>query len=145
MTSWLFVGLMALGGALIAWQTPINAQLAKHVGVFEASTVSFTVGLIFLLILVATVGKGSLRALPQAPTWQWFGGLCGMGFVTLAIVCVPRIGVTPTLAAALVGQLVMGMVLDSLGWIGMPQVPFSWVRAAGIPLLFGGLWLIQKA
>ena len=39
-----YIALMILAGSMIAFQGPVNAALARTVGAFEASFVSFAVG-----------------------------------------------------------------------------------------------------
>jgi transporter family-2 protein len=134
---------MAIGGALIAFQSPINAQLSRGVGVLEATLTSFLTGTVLMIGLVWGFGRGSLRPLITLPAWQWLGGLLGAGYVTVFVLSIPRLGVVTATVAALVGQLVTGMVIDHYGLMGVEVHPISWMRLAGVPLLFAALWLMQ--
>lgn len=144
MSAWAFIGVMVAAGTLIAFQAPINAQLGQRTGVFEASLVSFSVGTLLAAALALLFGKGAVRGALDAPPWQWIGGLLGMGYVTLAILSVPRVGVTTALVAGLVGQLVTGLAIDHFGLLGVTPHPVGWTRLAGVPLLFLSLWLVQR-
>ena len=55
----LAVVLTALVGGCIALQAPINSQLGKAVGTFQAAFVSFTIGTV-LLVLIAALAKGGI-------------------------------------------------------------------------------------
>src|SRR5690606_41074577 len=79
-------GLMIVAGALIAFQSPINAALGRSVGVFEASLVSFIIGSLVAAGVVFFFGKGDVRAVTQVPWWQLLGGVLGLLYVTLIIV-----------------------------------------------------------
>ncbi|MCI0572363.1 MAG: DMT family transporter [Myxococcaceae bacterium] len=143
MTSWSYVGLMVLAGALIAFQSPINAALARGVGVFEASLVSFAVGTVAAVVVVTALGKGDLGTVLGVPRWQLLGGLLGLTYVTLIIVSVPRIGVTVVMVTGLLGQLVTAMLIDHFGWFGLAVRPVGVPRLAGVVLLFVALYLIN--
>ncbi|WP_018133409.1 DMT family transporter [Effusibacillus pohliae] len=142
MQSWAFVGLMIVAGVMIGFQSPINATLSRKVGIFESAFVSFSVGTLTLLMVVALLGKGNLREAAHAPVWQFLGGVLGAIYVTAIIVGVPQIGVTTVMVAVLAGQLATGLLIDQFGWFGVQQRPIDWQRAAGVALLFVSIWLI---
>ena len=56
----------------------------------------------------------------------------------------PRIGVLNVLAAAVVGQLLVSILIDHFGWFGVPVQPVSIARLAGAVSLVAGLFLIQR-
>ena len=92
MSTWLIVVMMVVGGALMAFQGPINAALRTHVGIYESSLISFVVGTAALILIVSLKGQGNLLAARHAPWWHWLGGLIGVVFVTVSLLAVPRIG-----------------------------------------------------
>ena len=140
-----FVALMIVAGAMIAFQSPINAALARSVGVYNATFVSFATGVVLAGIVAAlTGGGGSLRQLSAVPWWQWIGGALGVAYVTTIILAVPRIGVTTMMVAALAGQLTTAMVIDHFGWFGIEARAMDWRRAIALPLLAAALYFIHK-
>jgi bacterial/archaeal transporter family-2 protein len=144
MTSWSFVGLMVVAGALVAMQSPINAALARGVGVFEASLVSFAVGTLAAVVVVILFGGGRLSAaVAQVPRWQLLGGLLGLGYVTLIILSVPRIGVTAVMVSGLAGQLATAMLIDQFGWFGVGVRPVTPSRVLGVVLMLASIYLIS--
>jgi transporter family-2 protein len=134
--------MMVLAGALITFQSPINAALARKTGVFEAATTSFTVGALLLLAILPLVGKGSLRAVTTAPYWQLLGGILGALYVTAIILVIPKIGVAAAMVGVLAGQLTAGILIDRLGWFGLHSRPIDPSRVAAIVLIFVALWLM---
>ena len=60
------------------------------------------------------------------------------------ILCVPHIGVLPTLMAMILGNLIMGCLIDHCGWFGIPVTLFTWRRALGVLLVLLGLLLAFK-
>ena len=144
MENWGYVVAMGVTGAVIACQAPINSGLGRTVGNLEAALLSFTVGTTALAVIVALAGKGSYRTLPQAPWWQYLGGLCGVVYLTTSHFAVSRIGATAILAAAVAGQMIMAIVLDRFGWLGLPARSLDWPRVAGSVMLVASVWLITS-
>lgn len=138
----LFIGLMLLAGAAIAFQSPVNAALSQRTGPLEAALVSFTVGAAILFVAVRLVGTGSIQAAHRAPPWMLLGGLLGALYITAIVLSVPRLGVTPTLVAALAGQLASSLLIDRMGWFGVPARPLDASRVAALVLFLVALWLL---
>lgn len=143
MDTWLFVGMMVVSGLFMSFQAPINAGLRGHVGTFESSLVSFTVGTVALVVVVFAFGGGSLGAVRNVPWWQFLGGLIGAVFVTTTLLAAPRITVSGMLVAALVGQMLGALLIDEFGWFGMPRRPIEGTRLLGLGLLAASVLLIN--
>jgi transporter family-2 protein len=143
MSSGLVLVMMVVSGALMAFQGPINAALRLHVGVLESALISFLVGTIVLVAIVAVAGKGSVLAARHAPPWQLLGGFIGVLFVTASLLAVPKIGVPGMIVAALAGQMIAGLLIDRYGWAGVPARPIDPTRLAGVALLLVSVVLIN--
>lgn len=137
------VALMVLGGALMSMQAPINAALRDHVGVFESALVSFSVGTLALILVVAVAGKGSLLGIRQAPPWQLTGGLIGVVFVTATLLAAPKIGMTGLIVSALAGQALGALLIDTFGWFGLAARAIDLKRVAGLVFLGLAVWLLN--
>src|SRR6185295_5453194 len=143
MSTPVLVLMMVLSGALMAFQGPINAALKTHVGVVESSLISFVVGTLALILIVAFAGKGNVMAFRNAPPWQLLGGFIGVVFVTASLLAVPKIGVPGMIVAALAGQMTAGLLIDRFGWVGLPARPLDPPRVAGVALLVVSVVLIN--
>lgn len=134
-----------LVGALVTLQAPINAELGKNVGEVSSSVVSFGVGFLVLLVLAGVLGQlGDLGKVTEV-AWPYFlGGVIGAAFVLLALVAVPKIGAGPLTAAAVSGQLIMAVVVDRFGWLGVPQHDITATRVLGVVLLLVGVVLVSR-
>jgi transporter family-2 protein len=75
---------------------------------------------------------------PQAPRWQFVGGLIGVITVLASLSAVPVIGAAALTAALVTGQLVGSVALDRFGAIGLDVRPVDARRAAGVLLLLAG-------
>ena len=144
MNNLMLVLLMACGGIAVAMQPSINARLARNMGNFESSLVSFAVGTLALLVVVLIFGRGNLRAVGTASWWELTGGFLGAYFVTMTIIAVPRLGTAAVMAIAITGQLITGALLDQYGAFGLRQVPLTPLRGAGILLLCLGASLVIR-
>lgn len=145
MTDLALLILMFVVGAVSVAQPAINASLAQKVGVMSSSIVSFAGGALFLLIISMGIGQiQGFRGMVNATWWELTGGVLGAVFVTAMIVAVPRIGTTAVIAAAIAGQLVGGLFLDSIGAFGLKQIALDPKRIAGVALLLIGSGLIFR-
>ncbi|MGI1657820.1 MAG: DMT family transporter [Desulfitobacterium sp.] len=140
----LFVFVAILGGMLLGIQTPINGALGKRIGGIEGALVSFTVGMICLLFAVFFFGKGNLSQVAQVPKLWLVGGALGAVAVTCSILSVQKIGVTSVLTAAVLGQIMVGLIIDHFGLLGVAKVPVNSLRLLGVALMIGGLFLVLR-
>lgn len=143
MTYWLALGAVALGGAGIATQAPINATLARSTGdPVAAAAISFGVGFVVLSGIVLARGTlPNLGALAPLPWWAWTGGALGAVYVWAAAWSVDRIGVVSLVAALVFGQLLAALILDAIGAFGMAARDISVTRVLAVILVAGGLLL----
>lgn len=147
MASLLWALLGVVGGACIAIQSPINAELARGLGFpAAAAAMSFLAGAIILgLITVAAVQGASIQLDWRAPPLWMFaaGGCLGAVYVTAAILLTPRIGAAAVMALAVAGQLLAGLLLDRIGFLGMAVRELTLGRVAGAVLLVAGVVMIR--
>jgi transporter family-2 protein len=140
---------MALAGACVSLQGPINARLRTAVGspVLSAA-ISFLSGSLILCLLMATGAFGGMgtgwKAVQSAPNWAYLGGAMGIAFVLGSIFAVPQVGSVVVICSAICGQMIASILIDTFGWFGLPAVPLSSWRLSGIFLMVVGVFLVQK-
>ena len=142
----LAVILTAAVGGLIALQAPINSQLGKKIGTFQAAFFSFAIGTVVLLV-IATLAKGGLGRISDARHLTWYylmGGVLGAAYVTSVLVTVRTLGAGGVVAATIAGQLTMAVLVDQLGILGVEKQPITTLRVVGIALLAAGVWLVVR-
>ncbi len=140
-----FLGLAA--GLGLTLQVGMNSQLRKVLqSAYSAALVSFLVGMVALaaLVLATRTELPSRDTFAAVPLWAWFGGLFGAFYVAISTIVAAELGAASLLALALAGQLAMSLVVDHYGWLGLPENPLTWGRAAGVVLLAAGAWLIAR-
>jgi transporter family-2 protein len=142
----LAVLLAAGAGGLVGMQAPINSRLGRSVGSFEAATFSFLVGTVALdlILLVARGGVGGIGQIGRVPWWGLVGGLLGAVYVSDALIAVRTLGATGLTAAVIAGQLVISLVIDRLGLLGVAKHGIDVGRILGVVLLVAGVALIVR-
>ncbi|MCU0306225.1 MAG: DMT family transporter [Thermoleophilia bacterium] len=142
----LFALLATVGGGLIAAQAPINARLRLIMdSALGSAAVSFAIGTLVLAVAVALSGDaGSVGSLGAGPWWAYLGGACGAVFVTATLLSAPRVGVTATFVAVILGQVAVAALIDRFGWFGIQARPLSLERVAAIGLLLVSLALLLR-
>ncbi|MBZ5750818.1 DMT family transporter [Metabacillus rhizolycopersici] len=140
----IFPLLALIGGMALAVQSQINGGLGKKVGVIEGSFISFSVGTLALLFILLFFGNGDISAISTVPKWQLIGGLLGAFFVIVQVIAVPKIGVSATLMAVIVGQILIGAIIDHFGLFGGNRFPIDLKKMIAILLLLFALFLYYK-
>ena len=143
----IYTSIVLLIGCFLAIQGSINTQLTtflKHP--LQGALVNFMVGFICLvgLNLILRTQTPEWEQVKAAPWYLFAGGVLGAIFVSSVIFFIPKIGVTTVLAASIAGQLIAASIIDHFGFFGLAVHQISTGRIAGILLLLGGIFLIQK-
>jgi transporter family-2 protein len=146
MSRGLAVLLGVAAGCLVGMQAPINSRLGKSVGTVQAATFSFLVGTV-ALVLIASFwqgGLGGLGSVGKAPWWALVGGLLGAVYVTVALVAVRTLGASGLTAVVIAGQLLISVVIDRLGLLGVAKQHIDAPRILGLLLLVAGVVLVVR-
>ncbi len=142
---WSLLGIAS--GAFIAIQAPINSQLARGLGLpVAAAAFSFLSGAIVLGIATLLVTRTQEIALDWKAPAPWLfiaGGVLGGAYVTISTLLIPRIGAAALMAFLVAGQLLAGMMLDRVGFLGMAVREITLGRVTGAVLLLAGALLVR--
>lgn len=142
----LFFLFALLVGALIPVQAALNAELGRAIkSPVYAALISFVVGMAGLIIysLITRVDFGLVREARSLPLYYWLGGLIGALYVTAIVVLAPRLGTALTFGLTVGAQMLISIIMDHYGWLGLPEHPMNWVRFLGILLIIAGVVLIR--
>lgn len=143
---WLILGLFA--GMMPPMQTAINGTLSTQVdSSLFASLISFTVGTLTLLLIALAVNRRlSLQQRsedsPLRP-WHFTGGMMGTLYITMNIILMPALGATLTMMVAIMGQILMGLLIDQFGMFGLPRQKVEQRRIIAVILMAVGVLLVQ--
>ena len=144
---YLYLLLALAAGAMMPTQAAINNKLAVAVdSPITAAFISFLVGTVALFVYIVASGTplGSIASAKEAPPIAWIGGLLGAFFVTAAVTLVPRLGVAMTFSLIIAGQMLVTIIIDHFGLLGVPVKEVSLARVGGVLLITGGVVLIRK-
>ena len=142
----LLIGLAVLAGLSNPIQSAANAALNKSLQqVVPAALLIYGVALCCLLLCAPFLGL-SLRELgPRmagAPWWAWLGGICNAMFVLAAALATQRVGSAVFTVTAACCAVVLSIVLDRAGIMGLQQHPITLLRLFGGAMAVGGIVLV---
>ena len=145
--NYFFIFIAILAGMAMPTQAVVNGKLATTVGSpILAAFISFAVGTIalFVYILLTGVPLSNLASSANAPLVAWIGGFLGAFFVAVMATVVPRIGVALAFSLAIGGQMLITLLIDHFGWLGVPEKPVNLIRVLGAAMITVGVILIRK-
>jgi transporter family-2 protein len=142
----LFYLLVVVAGASVAFQQVLNANLRMQIGSpWWTAAVSYFVGLLFTLAIACVApGPRISEIFPRGGEWlPWTGGIFGAIFIAITILMVPKLGAATTISLIVVGQMILSLVMDHFGLLGLPVQPISLMKLAGVGFLILGVVLIR--
>ena len=145
--NYFFILLAVLAGMAMPSQATVNSKLATTVeSPILAAFVSFVVGTVALLVYILLTGipLNNLAASKNAPPVVWIGGLLGAFFVSIMATIVPRLGVAFAFSSAIAGQMIITLLIDHFGWLGVPEKPINLWRVLGAVLITVGVVLVRR-
>lgn len=132
-------------GAGVAMQTAVNSRLSSYTKTpFMASAISFTVGSVFLALILLLTGTGfgiSAATFVNSPWWLWTVGITGAFSLTVNILLFSRLGSIQTAVLPIVGQIIMGVIIDQFGLFYSPVSKISLFKLIGLILALIGMFL----
>jgi len=134
-------------GLAIGVQSTLISMAGKNTGaMLTGILVNIAAGLaagLLLIVVYLRPGNAGLPAI-QAPTLGVIAvaGLLGIGIIGGIAYALPRIGVAAGLSMIITGQMVMGVLVDTLGLADGEPIPLNWARIGGLVLLALGTWFI---
>lgn len=138
-----------LVGATMPVQTSINTMLRRRLGSpFSATLVSFCVSTVLLLCAIPVVGlpwEKLVVSAFDAPWWAYTGGLCGVFGLVGNILLMTRLGSVQTIIFPVLGQILMGLLIDHFGLMHSDVNPLTLLRVAGAALVLGGVVTVAAA
>ena len=136
-------------GLTVALQSAINNQLKIALGgsTLLAALVSFIVGGLCLLGIYWGSGQrlSQLALLQNTPWWMLLGGALGAMFVFGSTLLVPKLGLALMISLIVLGQMIMSLIMDHYGWLGVSVQEISVMRLLGAGLVLAGVLCVSFA
>ncbi|UTV26362.1 DMT family transporter [Photobacterium atrarenae] len=142
----IFLTIAVIAGALVPFQAGSNAFLGKALGhPLWATVVSLVVSLAIVLSVIVTmkVQPMNLTGIGNIPWWAWFGGVAGVIYITAALVLTPKLGATTFIVCVITGQVMVSLLIDHFGLLGLPVKEVNLGRIIGITLIISGMIMVQ--
>lgn len=137
-----FIGL--IGGFAVGMQTPLSGIMSERVGGASSSFIIHLSGAIVSGLLLVVRGGEKIQAWRSLP-WYMLGlGTFGVILYLTLSYTIPRLGATAAVTLVIVGQLSMGVIIDTFGWFGISARPLDVTRVLAVGLLLAGAYLIVK-
>ena len=147
MTNGVIVTLAVLTGGLVAFQGPINSQLARLLShPLQAAFISFSGGIITMVLATFLFKSGfpPMEQVLSTPKILLIGGMLGAIYIVANILFIPKIGVFNMLIGVLVGQILVSMMIDHFGLFGLESQRINLNRILGAGLVVAGMVVINK-
>jgi transporter family-2 protein len=146
LVSVIVVGL--IGGIAVGLQVPMSGALSARLGPLGSSMIIHAGGAILsavLLVVASVFGRGvNWREIDHMPKPYLLAGVLGVVLYLTLAYTLPRVGVTVSIALLILAQLVVGLIFDHFGLMGLPQHALSLPRLLGAGLLVAGAWLVTQ-
>jgi transporter family-2 protein len=143
----IYVAFAIIAGAVLPFQAGLNVQLGKtvHQPVFAAFA-SFLVGTIGLFIYLVIL-KSDFTLVIQAknaPLAVWLAGILGAFYVAAVVILAPKLGTALTFSLIVTGQMIVSLIFDHYGLLGLPVKYINWERLLGVVFLIAGVIIIRR-
>jgi bacterial/archaeal transporter family-2 protein len=145
--TWFAIVFAVLSGAANPVQSAAHGQLSKQLQQWAWSgLVVYIVGMLGMLAVLAVVRQPlPVQQAHQVSWWAWTGGLISIFSTIAALLLVQKLGSGIFTSLSVTSALVMSVLLDQFGLLGMKQHPVSVGRLIGCGLLIVGVWLVGRS
>ena len=138
----LYIVVGIVSRAVIGFQGPLASIITHRLGLLESVFIVHLGGtLVALIPLLLFRGGGKLDEWRTLPWYVFLAGICGLVVFAGISYLIPKIGVTPAMMLIIVGQVIIGSILDHYGLLGAEVRSFSFTKLAGIGVMLMGAWL----
>jgi bacterial/archaeal transporter family-2 protein len=133
-----------LGGVMVGIQGPMSGAISGRLGAVASSFIIHFGGALVSGIVLVLMGGGNIREWTTLPRPFLFAGIFGLILYLTFSYTLPRVGATTAASLLILGQLCVGILIDHMGWLGVPQHPVNGARILGLLLLLGGAYLTSR-
>jgi transporter family-2 protein len=144
MQIWLVFLIGLIGGAAVGLQSPIAGAMGQRLGGIASSLIIHVSGAIFSGVFLFLRGGEKIKDWPTLPWYMLFAGVFGLILYQTINVTLPRLGSTMMVVLIIIGQLLVGVVIDHFGLLGVAARHIDLTRVLGIAVLALGAYLIAK-
>jgi bacterial/archaeal transporter family-2 protein len=133
-----------LGGAFITLQGIANTRISEDVGTWQAATITQFTGFIMAFIILLFVRDGKWQGFKQVKPVYLFGGAFAAIVIFSNVTSIQKIGVTLSISAILISQLILTFIIDSSGWFGLEKQKMKLPQFVGIGMMIAGVVILRS-
>lgn len=130
-----------VGGLAGAFQSQFLGIMEERAGTLASAFVTYGGGGLAIGLAMLAVRGARLSDLRAVPWWAFTAGLMGLIIVMSLGITVSRLGLGAGLTLFTGSTLVLGALIDRIGWFGDGH-PLDARRIAGIAFVVFGVWLV---
>jgi transporter family-2 protein len=135
--------LALIAGWLVSLQNIFNSKVNERAGSWATTTLVLGMGFLSSLTIGVIFEGEHLFTLQNMKPWYWISGLIGVGVVICLVQGIRLLGPTYAISIVLTSQLGFALLWDSLGWLGLDKVPFTFNQLIGVLVIVGGIFLFK--
>ncbi|MEH7095314.1 DMT family transporter [Neobacillus vireti] len=128
-----------IAGSLVSLQNIFNSKVNERAGSWATTTLVLGLGFLASLIMGLIFEGGELFRLDGMKPWYWVSGVIGVGVVTCIVQGIKQLGPTVAVSIALISQLAFALWWDSMGFMGLEKVPFTFKHLLGVLVIVAGI------
>ncbi|MBI5667530.1 MAG: DMT family transporter [Chloroflexi bacterium] len=141
---WFTILIGVMGGIAVGIQSPIAGAMGQRVGGAAGSLIVHVSGAVLSALLLVARGGENIREWRVLPWYMLASGAFGLILYLTINHTLPRAGAAVSITLIIVGQLVVGLVVDHFGWLGVPTRPVDAARVVAVLLLLAGGYLMAR-
>lgn len=135
--------LAIIAGSLVGLQNIFNSKVNERAGSWATTTLVLGMGFAASLTIGLIVEGKHMFTLQNMQPWYWISGLIGVGVVICLVQGIRLLGPTYAVSIILASQLGFALLWDSLGWLGLDKVPFTFNQLIGVLVIVGGFLVFK--
>ncbi len=133
-----------VGGVAVGVQAPLASLMGQRLGALESVFIVHLGGALFALLPLLALRGGNLAQWQSIPWYALAAGAFGLVVISSISYTMPRLGVAVSVVLLIAGQLLIGVLMDHFGLLGMAVRPLTLMRLLGFAVLCVGVWLMVR-
>jgi transporter family-2 protein len=132
------------GGVAVGLQVPMGGAMSQRLGGAAGSFIIHLGGMLLSGVLLVLRRGENVRDWSKLPVYMLAAGVFGVILYQTINYTMPRLGSALVVTLIIIGQLLIGLLIDHFGWLGVAVHPISLVRVGGVILLIIGALMIAR-
>ncbi|WP_270179772.1 DMT family transporter [Alkalihalobacillus sp. CinArs1] len=143
----MMIGLLmaVIAGSFVSLQNIFNSKVSERAGSLVTTTLVLGLGFLASFVIGLFVEGGNLFMLADMKPWYWLIGAIGIGVVVCLVQSINHLGPTFAISIVMASQLGFAILSDSLGILGLKQVPFTFQQLLAVIVIVSGMIIFKMS